>query len=322
MRPVWDTASSRVTGVEILPLAVLDRPRIDVTLRISGLFRDIFEAQIALFDMAVRRKVAALDEEDADNPLAAEAAAPAPISRASSAARPAATARGAADAALDGSVARPRASWAQAYLAGRDPRLSVATRRCGTGECSADRVSAGRRAGPSAGRPRARPSGRRRRRRFRRRLRRGRGAARQRARALPSRHQPTAEPKARTMAEEIARVVRGRLTNPRWISGMLDHGHRGVAEIAQGVDALMPSPRRPRSCPRHLFDATHAALIADEAVLAQMLEHNPAATGAIAARLHDALARGLWVSRRNSVARELDGAMTRAGAPPRAEAAQ
>ena len=130
------------------------------------------------------------------------------------------------------------------------------------------------------------------------------------------------EPKARTLAEEVARVVRGRLTNPRWISGMLLHGHRGVAEIAQGVDAVYAFAATAEVVPAPLFDLTHAALIADEAVLAQMLEHNPAATGAIAARLHDALARGLWVSRRNSVARELDGAMKRAGAPPRAEAAQ
>src|SRR5258707_15787691 len=48
---------------------MLDRPRIDVTLRISGLFRDIFETQIALFDMAVRR-IAELDEPADDNPLA------------------------------------------------------------------------------------------------------------------------------------------------------------------------------------------------------------------------------------------------------------
>src|SRR5262249_56000231 len=51
VKPTWDKASNRVTGVEILPLAVLDRPRIDVTLRISGLFRDIFESQIALFHL-------------------------------------------------------------------------------------------------------------------------------------------------------------------------------------------------------------------------------------------------------------------------------
>src|SRR5216683_1330090 len=69
VQPTWDKASSRVTGVEILPLAMLDRPRIDVTLRISGLFRDIFESQIALFDLAVRR-IAELDEPADDNPLA------------------------------------------------------------------------------------------------------------------------------------------------------------------------------------------------------------------------------------------------------------
>ena len=69
VRPVWDEGSARVTGITVLPLAVLDRPRVDVTLRISGLFRDIFESQIALLDLAVRR-VAALDEDDADNPLA------------------------------------------------------------------------------------------------------------------------------------------------------------------------------------------------------------------------------------------------------------
>jgi cobaltochelatase CobN len=63
VRPVWDKQSNRVTGFEVMPLATLDRPRIDVTLRISGLFRDIFESQIALFDLAVR-KVAALDEDD------------------------------------------------------------------------------------------------------------------------------------------------------------------------------------------------------------------------------------------------------------------
>ena len=53
-RPTWDGASARVTGFEILPLTVLDRPRVDVTLRISGFFRDAFPAQIDLFDSAAR----------------------------------------------------------------------------------------------------------------------------------------------------------------------------------------------------------------------------------------------------------------------------
>ena len=54
VRPVWDHASTRVTGIEILPLALLDRPRVDVTVRISGAFRDTFPDQIALLDKAAR----------------------------------------------------------------------------------------------------------------------------------------------------------------------------------------------------------------------------------------------------------------------------
>ena len=68
-RPTWDASSSRVSGFEVLPLAMLGRPRVDVTLRISGLFRDVFPSQIALFAAAVRA-VAALEESADDNPLA------------------------------------------------------------------------------------------------------------------------------------------------------------------------------------------------------------------------------------------------------------
>jgi cobaltochelatase CobN len=69
-RPLWDHATGRVTGVEVLTLASIGRSRVDVTWRISGLFRDLFPAQIALLDAAVQA-VAARDETDADNPLAA-----------------------------------------------------------------------------------------------------------------------------------------------------------------------------------------------------------------------------------------------------------
>ena len=68
-RPQWDAATGRVTGVEVLPPAALGRPRVDVSFRISGLFRDMFPAQIALIDAAVGA-VAARDEADGDNPLA------------------------------------------------------------------------------------------------------------------------------------------------------------------------------------------------------------------------------------------------------------
>ncbi|HET6521644.1 MAG TPA: cobaltochelatase subunit CobN, partial [Geminicoccaceae bacterium] len=73
VRPTWDNASQRVTGFEILPVSLLDRPRVDVTLRVSGFFRDAFPAQVELVDDAVRA-VAALDEPEEDNPLAARSA--------------------------------------------------------------------------------------------------------------------------------------------------------------------------------------------------------------------------------------------------------
>src|SRR5262245_44125107 len=69
-RPIWDPATARVTGVEVLPTAAVGRPRVDVTFRISGLFRDLFPGQIALIDAAVR-SVAGREETDAENPLAA-----------------------------------------------------------------------------------------------------------------------------------------------------------------------------------------------------------------------------------------------------------
>ena len=69
-KPVWDHASRRVTGYEIITLAELGRPRVDVTLRISGFFRDAFPVQIALFDRAIRA-VGGLEESERENPIAA-----------------------------------------------------------------------------------------------------------------------------------------------------------------------------------------------------------------------------------------------------------
>ena len=303
VRPTWDKASNRVTGIEILPLATLDRPRIDVTLRISGLFRDIFEAQIALFDMAVRR-VAELDEPPEDNPLAKARQRGADLSRVFGGAPGSYGAR-AADVALDGDW-RTRDELGQVYLANVTHAYGGAEAIRAAGKGFRDRVSAADvLVHPQDDRERD--------------LLDGDGVADfaggfAAAAALLGNepelyHLDTSQteaPRARRLAEEIARVVRGRLTNPRWIVGMLAHGHRGVAEIAQGVDSLYAFAATANAVPGPLFDATHAALIADDAVREAMIEKNPAAAAAIAARLRDALARGLWQTRRNSVERELD----------------
>lgn len=308
VKPVWDKASSRVTGIEIMPLAALDRPRIDVTLRISGLFRDIFEAQIALFDMAVRR-VAALDEPAEDNPLAEAHRAGADLARVFGGA-PGSYGAQAAETALDGAW-RNRAELGEVYLAAVTHAYG-GVEPVQPSEGFRDRVSeADVLVHPQDDRERdildgdgvADFAG-------------GFAAAAALLGNEPELYHldtsQTAEPKARRIAEEIARVVRGRLTNPRWLSGMLEHGHRGVAEIAQAVDALYAFGAT-AGVPGHLFDATHAALIADDSVRTAMLQKNPAAAAAIAARLHDALARGLWVTRRNAVDHELQRLIAEAG---------
>ncbi len=305
-RPIWDMSSNRVTGVEILPLATLDRPRIDVTLRISGLFRDIFEAQIALFDAAIR-KIAALDEDCADNPLAAARRHGENLARIFGGA-PGSYGAGTASLTLD-SRWQTREQLGEAYL-------SAVTHSYGGAEAVTD-AGDGFRARVFAANALVHPQDDR-----ERDLLDGDGVAdfvggfSAAASLLGNRatlyHLDTSEPskpKARNFTEEIARVVRGRLTNPRWIAGMLDHGHRGVAELAQGVDALFAFAATTPAVPAHLFDLTHEALIANEAILQRMVEANPAGAGAIASRLRDALARGLWVARRNSVAEELDRAI-------------
>ena len=72
VRPVWDDASRRVVDLAPIPLAELGRPRIDVTVRISGFFRDAFPHVVTMLDDAVRL-VADLDEPADDNYVRAHA---------------------------------------------------------------------------------------------------------------------------------------------------------------------------------------------------------------------------------------------------------
>jgi cobaltochelatase CobN len=301
VKPTWDKQSSRVTGIEVQPLAVLDRPRVDVTLRISGLFRDIFETQIALFDLAVRR-VAELDEPDEDNPLAQARREGEDLARVFGGA-PGRYGAEVADRALDGDW-KARADLGEAYLAAVTHAYGRSDSQRPAGDGFRARVAEadvlvhpqddherdvldGDGVVDFVG---------------------GFAAAAELLGSAPELyHLDTSRSdalKARRFGEEIARVVRGRLSNPKWITGMLAHGHRGVAEIAQGVDALYAFAAT-TGVPGTLFDAVHAAVIADDEVRGAMLARNPAAVAAIASRLSDALGRGLWSTRRNAVDHEL-----------------
>ncbi len=290
-RPVWDEGSGRVSGFDVLPVALLDHPRVDVTLRISGLFRDAFEAQVALFDGVVRA-IAARDESDDWNPLATAA-------------------RGLAGEALRQATTRIYGAPAGRYGAGTDPAgagwLAASAGAYGQGLDGAPDTAglAARVAAADAfvhqqdhaehdlldSTEHVAHEG-------------GFAAAAARLGASPALyHLDTSRPgapRARTVAEEVVRVVRGRAANPRWIAGMMRHGYRGAAEIARGVEALhgfaATLPARFDAQFELLFDAT----VGDAGVDAFLRAQNPDARAAMADRFADAQRRGLWHPRRNS----------------------
>ena len=300
VRPRWHSGSTRVDGFEILPAARMARPRVDVTLRISGLFRDTFPEQIALFDAAARA-VAALDEDDDWNPLAAS--------------------RRAGDDALD----RVFGGAPDRYGLGLARTVAVGAfdSRADLGECYLAGTSHAYAGADAAGR--ASPA-------FRDRVARAdgylhvadlpdvdvlssdtfaehEGGFAAAAAALGTRpalyHADATVPgtfKVRTLSEEVARTVRARAANPRWVAGQMRHGFRGAAEIAETVDALFCFAATSDAAPSRHFDLLFDATLGDEAVRCFMVDANPAAARATADRFAEAQGRGYWHARRNSTA--------------------
>ena len=288
VRPVWDDGSARVNGFEILPLALLDRPRIDVTLRVSGLFRDAFAAQVTLFDAAVQA-VAARDEAADWNPLAGHAGPrvfgpPAGqygaavgrqvehgawVTRADLAATWLAASAGCYGAGADGA---PDPAALADRLRGAD---AILHRQDHDGADLLESTEYGAHLGGAA-------------------------AAAASLGADPALYY--ADGRTRPVAEQIARVVRGRAANPRWIAGMMPHGYRGAAEIARGVEALHAfAATLPTRLDRQ-FDLLFDATIGTPDVDAFLRRENPAARAAMAARFAEAQSRGLWHPSRNAVA--------------------
>ena len=109
----------------------------------------------------------------------------------------------------------------------------------------------------------------------------------------------------RTQTEEIARVMRGRAANPRWIAGQMRHGHRGAAEIAETVDNLYAIAVMSDAVASRHFDRMFEATLGAPDVRAFLLDANRDAARAIAQRFRDAAHRGFWTSRRNSDAATL-----------------
>jgi cobaltochelatase CobN len=305
-RAVWDQATGRVTAVEVLPTATIGRPRVDVTWRVSGLFRDLFPAQLALLDAAVRA-VATREETHDENPLAAALK----LSGGNGAqvlARIFGTAPGSYGAGVEDMLGREgdRDSIGAAYLAAAShayggaegagtPVPGAFATRVATAdlllhpsddpgrdllEGTEDAAFVGGFAAAAAALGRAPDL------------------------VMLDLTDPR-RPRARPLAAALARLVRARAVSPRYLDGMMRHGPRGAAELAETVDRLIDFAETTEAVPSALLDLVHEAYLVDPRVRDFLLRENPAAARAIADRLDAARRRGLWHPRRNDVDAEL-----------------
>lgn len=326
VRPVWDGAARRVVGVEVLPLSAIGRPRVDVTLRISGFFRDAFPNLIDLFDRAVYL-VAALDEAPADNPIAQRVRQETQQWQAQGLDLPQAIARshyrifgskpGAYGAGLQGLIEAQ--NWhsdedlARAYLNWSSYAYSCAappgTDRAGDAPSNQLAVPIGH-AAPET---------------FEQRLRemqivlhnqdnrehdlldsddyyQFQGGLTAAVRVV-SGQQPTVyfgdnsqpdRPRARALAEEIARVYRSRVVNPKWIAAAMRHGYKGAFEMAATLDYLFAYDATAHCVEDFMYDGVAEAYLLDRPVQDFIRSKNPWALRDMAERLLEAHQRGLW----------------------------
>ncbi|MCJ8311041.1 MAG: cobaltochelatase subunit CobN, partial [Rhizobiaceae bacterium] len=119
-------------------------------------------------------------------------------------------------------------------------------------------------------------------------------------------HSRPERPVVRTLEEEIGRVVRARVVNPKWIAGVMRHGYKGAFEIAATVDYLFAFSATTGAVSDHHFDAVYQAFVADDEVREFMADNNPHALSEMCDRLLEALDRGLWTARSNSAKFELE----------------
>lgn len=308
VRPVWATGSQRVDDFEILPLSLLDRPRVDVTLRVSGFFRDAFGNLIRLFDAAVQA-VAALDEPDDQNPLAArvraerQALLEAGVEAEQAArqagwrvfgAKPGAYGAGVQNA-IDGRLWHSRDDLAEVYLNHGGYAYGVADEGTPARAAFVQRLAqvqavlqnqdnhehdlldsndyyqfqGGMLAAAETLAGTSRAS-------------------------YHGDHSQADRPRVRTLKEELNRVIRARALNPKWIDGAKRHGYKGAFELAATVDNLFAF-----DATTHLIDDHHYQGLADAYVLDPttrdfMREHNPEALRDLTERLLEAQQRGLW----------------------------
>lgn len=312
-RPTWDPSSLRVSGYEIVPLARLGRPRVDVTLRISGLFRDAFPQQIALLDRAIRA-IGALDEPEDHNPVAARMRTDALGLLRNGASE--------ADAAMQAGH-RIFGSKPGAYGAGLQALVDSGrwTTKADLGEAFLNWGQYAYGAHATGTPERAW---------FAARLEdieavvhnqdnrehdlldsddyyQFEGGLVATAEALTGRrplayhndHSRPERPVARTLEEEISRVMRSRVVNPKWIDGVKRHGYKGAFEIIATVDYMFAFAATTGAVKTHHFDLAFEAFVEDATTREFIRANNRFGYDELIAKFNEARERGYWMPRSN-----------------------
>ncbi|NJM31327.1 MAG: cobaltochelatase subunit CobN, partial [Rhizobiales bacterium] len=313
-KPSWEPSSWRVTGIEVIPLAALGRPRVDVTMRISGFFRDAFPAQIELLDRAFRT-IGGLEEDEEDNPIAARMKSEAKLLETRGidgkdarqiagyrifGSKPGAYGAG-LQALIDERIWNERADLAAAYVTWG--AYAYGAREAGVNDEAAFSERLKRieavvhnqdnrehdlldsddyyqfEGGMSAAVEQA--SGK-------------------RPRVYHNDHSRPERPIIRTLDEEVGRVVRSRVVNPKWIDGVKRHAYKGAFEIAATIDYMFAFAATTGAVKSHHFDLAYDAFLADGETRDFIASNNPAALKEIAQRFGEAAARGFWTPRLNS----------------------
>ena len=305
VKPTWDSANRRVTGFEVLPQSVLGRPRVDVTLRISGFFRDAFPQLIALVDSAARA-VQDMDEPADLNPAAARAQAGEDQTRVFGS-KPGAYGAG-LQALIDERIWADKSDFAEAYLEwgsyaygkdaeGRKARGAFEARLSQTEAIVQNQdnrehdildsddyyqFEGGAAAAVSTLQGQDRP-------------------------IYHNDHSRPERPVIRTLDDEIGRVVRSRVVNPKWIDGVKRHGYKGAFEIAATVDYLFAFAATTGAVRNHHFDLVEEAFIKDDDTREFIADVNAPALKEIAQRLQEAIDRDLWQPKSNSARARIAG---------------
>ena len=298
VKPLWAEGSERVSGFEILPLATLDRPRIDVTLRVSGLFRDVFPTLSNLYQQAIL--AVSRREESADwNPYisGAETAriyGPAPGSyglgmgfapeQFSDDGR-----KAAAEAWLEASSYAINGEKIYKDKEGLQDRVAKADSFVHLQDMpETDLLLSADYAAHEAGFAAAKASI---------------------GGNVSLYHLDNTDPEnptSRTLTEEIARIVYARACNPNWLDGMKRHGFRGAAEISATLVHMAAFANLADVVGSHLFDSYHDATIGNDDIVKFMSEHNPEALTAMRDCFEQLYHSGLWKTRRNFILGDLE----------------